>query len=69
MKFIFLSSAVGHFYIKFRIFAVTVDKRLLKFSKKRLTLETSALEPLYDTKFTLSTQLIETNYTMLTRGL
>lgn len=67
MKFIFLSSAVGHFYIKFRIFAVTADKRL--FSKKRLTLETSALEPLYDTKFTLSTQLIETNYTMLTRGL
>ena len=52
-----------------RIFAVTVDKRLLKFSKKGLTLETSALEPLYDTKFTLSTQLIETNYTMLTRGL
>ena len=52
-----------------RIFAVTVDKRLLKFSKKGLTLETSALEPLYDTKFTLSTQLIKTNYTMLTRGL
>ena len=52
-----------------RIFAVTVDKRLLKFSKKGLTLETSVLEPLYDTKFTLSTQLIETNYTMLTRGL
>ena len=52
-----------------RIFAVTVDKRLLKFSKKGLTLETSALEPLYDTKFTLSTQLIETNYIMLTRGL
>lgn len=42
---------MGHFYIKFRIFAVTVDKRLLKFSKKGLTLETSALEPLYDTKF------------------
>ena len=52
-----------------RIFAVTVDKRLLKFSRKGLTLETSALEALYDTKFTLSTQLIETNYTMLTRGL
>lgn len=43
--------------------------RDLKFSKKGLTLETSALEALHDTKFTLSTRLIETNYTMLTWGL